>query len=72
MAMMRKVSEVASMLCPKCGGTMKVVVFLTEYAFVDRIISHLKLAFVAERPPPPQFAFQEYLLATDPTVEYFS
>ncbi len=32
----------------------------------------LKLTFVANKPPPPQGAFQEYLLATDPPVEYFS
>jgi hypothetical protein len=30
---------------------MKVVAFLTEHAVVDRIIDHLKLMFVAERPP---------------------
>jgi hypothetical protein len=31
---------------------MKVVAFLTEYAVVDRIIRHLELTFVAEKPPP--------------------
>jgi hypothetical protein len=40
------------MICPKCGGTMKVVAFMTEVAVVDRIIDHLKLTFVAEEPPP--------------------
>ena len=38
------------MLCPRCGGAMKVVAFLTEHAVVDRIIDHLKLPFAAERP----------------------
>jgi hypothetical protein len=33
--------------------------FLTDYAVVDRIIDHLKLTFVAEKPPPPQIAYQE-------------
>jgi len=33
---------------------MRVVAFLTEHAVVDRIIGHLKLAFVAERDPPPR------------------
>jgi hypothetical protein len=33
---------------------MKVVAFLTEYAVVDRIIDHLKLRFVAAKPPPSQ------------------
>ena len=50
--MIRKVYEVDPMTCPKCGGRMKVVAFLTEYAVVDRIIDHLKLTFVAAKPPP--------------------
>jgi len=39
---------------------------------VDRIIGHLKLTFVAERPPPPLVALQELLMAADPPAEYFS
>jgi hypothetical protein len=50
--MIRKVYEVEPMICPRCGGRMKVVAFLTEYAVVDRIIRHLGLTFVAEKPPP--------------------
>ena len=50
---------------------MKVIAFLTDYAVVDRIIDHLKLTFVAERPPPPQLAFQEYLMAAEAGSEYF-
>jgi hypothetical protein len=30
---------------------MKVIAFITDYASVDRIIDHLKLMFVAEKPP---------------------
>ena len=84
-AMIRKVYEVDPMLCPnseassrtakrcpKCGGRMKVIAFLTDFSVVDRIIGHLKLTFVAERPPPPQVASQELLMAADPPAEYFS
>jgi transposase len=35
-AMIRKVYEVDPMICPKCGGTMKVAAFITEYSAVDR------------------------------------
>ena len=70
--MIRKVYEVDPMLCPRCGGAMKVIAFLTEHAVVDRIIGHLELIFVAERPPPPEVAFHELLMDADPTVEYFS
>ena len=36
---------------PECGSTIKVVAFLREYSVVGRIIRHLKLTFVAEKPP---------------------
>ena len=60
-----QVYEVDPMVCPQCGGTMKVIAFLTDYPVVDRIINHLKLTFVAERPPPPHLAYQEVLMAAD-------
>jgi hypothetical protein len=37
-----------------------------------RIIDHLKLTFVADKPPPPQIAYQEVLLAAEQSAEYFS
>ena len=51
---------------------MKVIAFLTDYAMVDRIIGHLKLTFVADRPPPPQLAFQELLTAAEAGGECLS
>ena len=50
---------------------MRVVAFLTQPAVVDRIIEHLKLAFVAECPPPPPAAFQELLWEADPPAGFF-
>jgi hypothetical protein len=60
------------MVCPKCGGQMRVIAFLTDYAVVDKIIDHLKLKFVAERPPPPQIIYQEVRMAAEPGGDYFS
>jgi len=51
--MIRKAYEVDPIVCPQCGGTMKVIAFLADYAVVDRVIDQLKLTFVADRPPPP-------------------
>jgi len=48
--MIRKVYEVDPLTCPKCGGRMKVVTFVIEYAVVDRIIRYLKLTFSAAKP----------------------
>jgi len=69
--MIRKVYEVDPMLCLQCGGTMKVIAFLTDYAVVDRIIDHLKLTFVADKPPPAHLAYQEVLIARESSAEYF-
>ena len=49
---------------------MKVVSFLTEPAVVDRIIDHLKLTFVAEKPPPAA-VLQELLCEADPPTGFF-
>ena len=63
-AMIRKVYEVDPMVCPKCGGRMKVVAFIMEYAVVDRIIDHLKLVFVVAKPQPSHVFEQVALLAS--------
>jgi hypothetical protein len=70
--MIRKVYEVDPMVCPQCGRKMRVISFLTDSAVVDRIIDHLKLTFVAQRPPPPHLAYQEVLMAAEAGSEYFS
>ena len=70
--MIKKVYEVNPLACPKCRGEMRIIAFLTDYAVVDRIIHHLKLTFVAERPPPPQMAFQELFMAAEASTEYSS
>jgi len=69
--MIRKVYEVDPMLCPKCGGTMKVVAFITDYQAVDRIIDHLKLRFIAEKPPPSRVFAEVALMAAEERDEYF-
>jgi hypothetical protein len=68
----RKVYEVDPMVCPRCSGKMKVVAFITDFAVVDKIIDHLKLSFVAERPPPSHIAYQEVLMAAEASTEYSS
>jgi hypothetical protein len=70
--MIRKVYEVDPMVCPQCGGQMKVIAFLTNYAVVDRIIDHLKLTFVTDKPPPSRVFEQVALMAAEEPAEYFS
>jgi hypothetical protein len=69
--MIRKVCEVDPMLCPKCGGAMKIVAFIGDYPAVDRIIDHLKLTFVAEKPTPSHIFQQVALMAAEKQAEYF-
>jgi hypothetical protein len=68
--MMRKVYEADPMICPRCGGRMKVVAFLTKQAVVDRIISHLEWTFVAEKPPPCHVLSELALMAAEESEEY--
>ena len=68
--MIRKVYEVDPMVCPKCGGRMKVVAFITEVAVADRIIDHLKLTFVAAKPSPSHVFEQVALLEVEESGEY--
>ncbi|MGB8953435.1 MAG: transposase [Candidatus Aminicenantales bacterium] len=49
---------------------LELIAFLTDYSVVDRIINHLKLVFVASKPPPPQVAYQEVLMAAETSAEY--
>jgi len=37
----------------------------------DFLGDHLKLTFVPERPPPPQIAYQEVLIAAETSAEFF-
>ncbi|MFO7980195.1 MAG: transposase [Candidatus Aminicenantes bacterium] len=52
--MIKKVYEIDPLICPKCGGTMRIVSFIEDHKVIDKIITHLNLTFKAIRPPPPQ------------------
>jgi ribosomal protein S27E len=68
--MMRKVYETDPLLCPKCSGQMRIISFIEEHKVIDKIINHLKLTFMAERPPPHSLQ-QELLMAAEERGEYF-
>jgi len=69
--MIRRVYEVDPLLCPSCGGRMRILSFIEEPKTIDRIIRHLELTFVAERPPPPHQVQQELLMAAEESGEYY-
>ncbi|MBM3284349.1 MAG: acid--CoA ligase [Candidatus Aminicenantes bacterium] len=51
---------------------MRIIAFITDYAVVDRIINHLNVTFVAERPPPPHVVSQEFFSDSEASADYFS
>ena len=69
--MIRRVYEVDPLICPLCGGKMRIIAFIEDHNALDRIIRHLKLTFAFERPPPPHIAHQELLMAAEERGEYF-
>ena len=69
--MIRKVYEVDPLVCPRCGGQMRIIAFIENHKTIDKIIRHLKLSFIAERPPPPQVPQHELLMAAEEREEYF-
>jgi len=50
---------------------MKVIAFITDHEAVDRIIDHLKLRFIAEKPPPSRVATEVVLMTAEERAEYF-
>jgi hypothetical protein len=51
---------------------VRIIAFLADHAMVDTIIDHLKLTFIASKPPPPSTVYQEVLVAAEALTEFFS
>jgi hypothetical protein len=53
--LIRRVYEVDPLVCPRCGGEMRVIGFITQPAVIDRILDHLRRRDKTARPtrPPP-------------------
>ena len=50
--MIRRVYEVDPLVCPRCGGEMRVLGFITQPAAIKRIPDHLRKREKVARPPP--------------------
>jgi hypothetical protein len=50
---------------------MSIIAFIEDHKVIDKIIAHLKLTFMAERPPPYHVAHQELNMAAGEQGEYF-
>ena len=70
-ALIKAIYEVDPLTCPKCGGEMKIVSFITEAAVVQKILRHCRLwkepLPIPIRPPP---AIPPPLPETEPVLDY--
>ena len=51
--LIRKVFEADPLLCPDCGGQMRIIAFIEELPVVRKILKHLDLWEDQEPRPPP-------------------
>jgi hypothetical protein len=49
----KKIWEADPLLCPKCGGEMKIISFITDSKTIRKILEHLLWTEVSSRAPPP-------------------
>ena len=49
----KKVYQIDPLICPQCGGRMRIISFIEDHKVIDKIIAYLKLTFHAERPRLP-------------------
>ena len=77
--MIRRVYEVAPLICSKCGATMEIIAFITEAEPIRKILVHLNLWDAPIRPPPPRLPPGEPIVDLDhsqltfddiPSIEY--
>lgn len=50
--LVRRIYEVDPLVCPRCGGTMRIIAFMTEPRVVGRILRHFTATEVDARSPP--------------------
>ena len=51
--LIKKIYEVDPLICPKCGGNMRIIAFIEDYKIVRKILDWLGIyEFKRDRPPP--------------------
>ena len=51
--LIQKIYEVDPLICPKCGGDMRIIAFIEDYKIVKKILDYLGIyEFERKRPPP--------------------
>ncbi len=50
--LIQKIYNVDPLLCPKCSGSMKIISFIEDEQIIRKILKHLGLWEIKQRPPP--------------------
>ncbi len=64
------VYEVDPLMCPKCGGTMKVIAFIEEARVIEKILRHCELWKEPLPPHPPPEKSPEPVPESGPSLDY--
>ena len=51
--LIKKVYEANPLICPRCGGPLKIISLIDSAPVIERILRHLNLWKRPERSPPP-------------------
>ena len=58
--LIKKIYEVDPLVCPKCGGNMRIIAFIEDYNMVKKILDYLGIyEFKRDRPPPRTLAKED-------------
>jgi hypothetical protein len=50
--LIQKIYEVDPLTCPKCQGRMRIIAFIEDDEIIKKILKHLGLWEIKQRPPP--------------------
>jgi hypothetical protein len=72
--LIQKIYHVDPLLCPKCLGSMKIISFIEDEDVISKILKHLGLWEVKQRPPPrakapPRNIHIDYTVSQIPSYE---
>ena len=49
-----KIYEVDSLICPRCGGDMRIIAFIEDYKIVKKILDYLRIYKFGKKRSPPR------------------
>ena len=58
--LIKKIYEVDPLICPKCGGNMRIIAFIEDYKVIRKILDYLGIyEFKRDSPPPKVLAIAD-------------